>query len=113
MEPTVFGDVDHESDLARNEVFGPVHAVLRFSNDDEVLAKANDNVLGLSAYVHTDDERRIERFTRELEAGTVVINGMGRNSPAAPFGGTKQSGFGREGGCAGILEMVRTKVVHR
>ncbi len=113
VEPTVFGDVDHESDLARNEVFGPVHAVLRFNNDDEALAKANDNVLGLSAYVHTHDERRIERFTRELEAGTVVINGMGRNSPATPFGGTKQSGFGREGGRAGILEMVRSKAVHR
>ncbi len=111
VPPTVFGEVDHGSDLARNEVFGPVQAVLRFSSDDEVLAKANDSPFGLAAYLHTADQRRIDRFTRELEAGTVIVNGMGRISPATPFGGVKQSGFGREGGRAGIEEMVQTKTV--
>ena len=111
VAPTVFGDVDDDSDLARNEVFGPVLAVLRFRSEDEVLARANGSAFGLSAYLHTHDTRRIERFTSELEAGTVVVNGMGRNSPTTPFGGTKQSGFGREGGRAGIEEMVRTKAV--
>ncbi|MGO8870058.1 MAG: aldehyde dehydrogenase family protein [Acidimicrobiales bacterium] len=111
VAPTVFGDVEHGSDLATNEVFGPVQAVLRFHSEDEVLAKANDSAFGLSAYLHTRDARRIERFARELEAGTVVVNGMGRTSPATPFGGTKQSGYGREGGRAGIGEMVRTKAV--
>jgi aldehyde dehydrogenase (NAD+) len=111
VAPTVFGDVDHDSDLARNEVFGPVQAVLRFSSEDEVLAKANDSPFGLAAYLHTADSRRIERFVRELDTGTVVVNGMGGISPATPFGGTKQSGFGREGGRAGIDEMVRTKTV--
>jgi len=111
VAPTVFGDVDHDSDLARNEVFGPVQAILRFSTDDEVVAKANDSRLGLGAYVHTRDIGRIQRFMREMEAGTVFVNGAGRASPAMPFGGTKESGFGREGGRAGIEEMVRRKTV--
>jgi aldehyde dehydrogenase (NAD+) len=111
VAPTVFGDVDHHSDLARNEVFGPVQAILRFGTDDEVMAKANDSRLGLGAYVHTRDISRIQRFSREMEAGTVFVNGVGRASPAMPFGGTKESGFGREGGRAGIEEMVRRKTV--
>ncbi|MFZ0668010.1 MAG: aldehyde dehydrogenase family protein [Acidimicrobiales bacterium] len=111
VAPTVFGDVDHDSDLARNEVFGPVHAVLRFKSEEEVLEKANDSEFGLAAYVHTTDASRIERLVGELEAGTVVVNGLGGISPTTPFGGYKRSGFGREGGRAGIEEMVRTKSV--
>jgi len=111
VAPTVFGEVDHNSDLARNEVFGPVQAILRFSSDDEVLAKANDSDMGLAAYLHTNDPGRIERFVRELQAGIVIVNGMGVLSPATPFGGYKQSGFGREGGRAGIEEMVQRKTV--
>jgi aldehyde dehydrogenase (NAD+) len=111
VAPTVFGDVDHDSDLARHEVFGPVQAILRFSSDDEVLVKANDSCFGLGAYVHTRDVRRMARFVREIEAGTVVVNAVGAVSPATPFGGYKQSGFGREGGRAGIEEMVRRKTV--
>ena len=72
---------------------------------------ANDSPYGLGAYLHTHDLRRIQRFVREIEAGTVAVNGMGRISPATPFGGYKQSGFGREGGRAGIEEMVRRKTV--
>ena len=111
VAPTVFGDVAHDSDLARDEVFGPVQAILRFGTDDEALQKANDSDYGLNAYLFTSDPARIARFTRELEAGTVVINGMGRTTPATPFGGVKQSGFGREGGRAGMMEMVRTKTI--
>jgi aldehyde dehydrogenase (NAD+) len=111
VAPTVFGEVDHDSDLARNEVFGPVLAVLRFHTEEEVLAKANDSDFGLSAYLQTRDVERIDRFVRRLVAGTVAVNGMGRSTPAAPFGGTKSSGFGREGGRAGIEEMVRQKTV--
>ena len=112
VAPTVFGDVEHTSDLARNEVFGPVQAMLRFDGEDEALALANDSPYGLAAYLYTADPGRIERFVRELDTGTVLVNGMGRISPAAPFGGTKQSGFGREGGRAGIEEMVQTKTVY-
>jgi aldehyde dehydrogenase (NAD+) len=111
VAPTVFGDVDHDSDLARNEVFGPVLAVLRFHTEEEVLNKANNSEFGLSAYLHTRDRDRIDRLVRRLVAGTIVVNGMGRSTPAAPFGGTKRSGFGREGGRAGIEEMVRHKTV--
>jgi aldehyde dehydrogenase (NAD+) len=112
VAPTVFGDVDHHSDLARNEVFGPVQALLRFDSEDEALALANDSPYGLAAYLYTADPRRTERFVRGLDTGTVQVNGTGRISPAAPFGGTKQSGFGREGGRAGIEEMVQTKTVY-
>jgi aldehyde dehydrogenase (NAD+) len=111
VAPTVFGDVEHNSDLARNEVFGPVQAVLRFNSEDEVLIKANDSAFGLGAYLHTTDARRIQRFVRELETGMVIVNGRGSVSPTTPFGGYKQSGFGREGGRAGIEEMVQRKTV--
>ena len=111
VAPTVFGDVGHHSNVAREEVFGPVLAILPFETEDEVLAKANDSEFGLSAYLHTRDPDRIERFVTELDVGTVVVNGMGRTTPAAPFGGTKHSGFGREGGRAGIEEMLRQKAV--
>jgi aldehyde dehydrogenase (NAD+) len=111
IAPTVFGDVDHDSDLARNEVFGPVQAILRFKDEDEVLRLANDSVFGLGAYVHTRDSSRLQRMVNGLQAGTVVANGMGGISPATPFGGYKQSGFGREGGRAGIEEFVQRKTV--
>ncbi len=111
VAPTVFGEVNHESELARDEVFGPVQAILRFATEEEVLAKANDSIFGLAAYVHTRDAGRIERFVRGLHAGTVTVNGMGSMTPATPFGGYKQSGFGREGGRAGIEEMVQLKTV--
>ena len=111
VAPTVFGDVDHDSHLARHEVFGPVQAVLRFSTEAEVLAKANDSPYGLAAYVHTADPARLERMVAGLEAGVVVANGFGSLTPATPFGGVKQSGFGREGGRAGLEEMVQLKTV--
>lgn len=111
VAPTVFGDVNQESELARDEVFGPVQAILRFFTEEEVLAKANDSIFGLAAYVHTSDVSRVERLVRGLQAGTVIVNGMGTLSPATPFGGYKQSGFGREGGRAGIEEMVQLKTV--
>ncbi|HEY5108648.1 MAG TPA: aldehyde dehydrogenase family protein [Acidimicrobiales bacterium] len=111
VSPTVFGDVDHDSDLARHEVFRPVQAVLRFSTEAEVLAKANDTPYGLAAYVHTADPARLDRMVAGIEAGVVVGNGSGNLSPATPFGGVKQSGFGREGGRAGLEEMVQLKTV--
>jgi aldehyde dehydrogenase (NAD+) len=112
IAPTVFGNVDHDSDLARNEVFGPVLAMLRFSTEDEVIAKANDSGFGLAAYVHTRDVARTHRVAHALEAGTVTANGFPAMAPNAPFGGYKQSGFGREGGRAGIEEFVRRKSIY-
>jgi acyl-CoA reductase-like NAD-dependent aldehyde dehydrogenase len=111
IAPTVFGDVDHGSSLAREEIFGPVLSVMRFRDEEEVVAKANDSPFGLSAYLHTRDSARAQRVARRLEVGTVIVNAFPAMSPGAPFGGVKQSGFGREGGRAGIEEFVRRKNV--
>jgi len=111
VAPTVFGDVEHGSYLARNEVFGPVHAILRFSTEEEVLAKANDSPYGLAAYVHTTDPDRLARLVDGLRVGVIMTNGLGDLSPATPFGGFGQSGFGREGGRAGYEEMVQRTTV--
>ena len=111
VEPTVFGDVDQGSDLARNEIFGPVLSVLRFHDDAEVVAKANDSDLGLAAYVHTRDAQRAIQVAHALEVGYVNVNGFAAMSPTAPFGGYKASGSGREGGRAGLEEYLRTKNV--
>ncbi len=111
VAPTVFGDVDHGSDLARNEVFGPVQAFCRFSDEDEVLAWADDSEFGLAAYLHTTDRARIDRFVGGLAAGMVVVNASGGVSPETPFGGVRRSGFGREGGRPGLEEMVQLQTV--
>jgi aldehyde dehydrogenase (NAD+) len=110
VAPTVFGNVDHSSSLARNEIFGPVLSVLSFADEDEVVEKANDSEYGLGAVVHTMNLERAHRMASRLDSGTVWVNGMGM-SPTTPFGGYKQSGFGREGGRAGIEEFVRPKNV--
>ena len=111
VAPTVFGDVDQASALARNDIFGPVLSVLRFRDEDEVVALANDTQYGLAAYVYTRDLARGHRVARALDVGSVTLNTFPALGPTAPFGGVKQSGFGREGGRAGIEEFVRTKNV--
>jgi acyl-CoA reductase-like NAD-dependent aldehyde dehydrogenase len=112
VEPTVFADVDHGSELAQEEIFGPVLSVFGFRDEDEVVALANDSRYGLAAYVHTNDVTRAHRVAGRLEAGSVSINGAQGLSPNAPFGGVRQSGFGRLGGRAGIEEFVRWKNVY-
>jgi aldehyde dehydrogenase (NAD+) len=112
VPPTVFGDVDPASELAQDEVFGPVVAVTRFSSEDEAIALANGTRYGLAAYVLTRDISRALRVASELDAGNVGINGAG--APAgwsAPSGGVKDSGYGKVGGREGIMEYVRTKNV--
>jgi aldehyde dehydrogenase (NAD+) len=112
VEPTVFGDVDHTSRLAREEIFGPVLSVFRFEDEDEVVTKANDSDYGLGAHLHTRDLARAHRMARRLDVGFVAVNGGAGLSPSAPFGGVKRSGFGREGGREGIDEYLRTKNVY-
>jgi len=111
IAPTVFGEVDDASDLATNEVFGPVLSIMRFHDEDDVVARANASEYGLAAYVYTRDAARAHRMARRLEVGAVTVNAYPFLSPTAPFGGHKQSGFGREGGRAGIEEFLRRKNV--
>jgi acyl-CoA reductase-like NAD-dependent aldehyde dehydrogenase len=111
VRPTIFTDVRNDMTLAREEIFGPVLAVLRFRELDDVLAQANDSVYGLAAAVWTKDIKKAHRTARQLQAGTVWINSYGLYDSAMPFGGVKQSGFGRELGRQGLLEYTQTKSI--
>jgi aldehyde dehydrogenase (NAD+) len=111
VEPTVFAGVAHDSHLAREEVFGPVLSIIRFSDDAEAVAMANDSRFGLGAFLHTRDLARAHTVAAQLEAGCIGINGMLPMSPNLPFGGFKQSGFGREGGRPGLEEFMQIKQV--
>jgi aldehyde dehydrogenase (NAD+) len=113
VAPTVFADVDNRSDLAQREIFGPVLALTPFDSEEEAVALANDTEYGLSAYIQSRDIARVNRLVPRLKAGTVYVN-PGPNpitSPATPFGGVGISGFGREGGKAGLDEFVNVKGV--
>ncbi len=96
VQPTVFADVRSEMKIAREEIFGPVLAAIEFSDIDEAIARANDTQYGLAAGVWTRDIKRAHYVARRLQAGTVWINTYNVYDTAAPFGGYKQSGFGRE-----------------
>jgi succinate-semialdehyde dehydrogenase/glutarate-semialdehyde dehydrogenase len=110
-EPTVLGDVPKDSRLLEEEIFGPVAPVVGFDDEDEAIAAANDTEYGLVAYLYTRDIKRAFRVVEKLETGMVGLNqGMVSNA-AAPFGGVKASGFGREGGPEGINEYLEIKYV--
>src|SRR4051795_2288347 len=110
-QPTVLNDVPKEADLRYEEIFGPVAPIFSFDSEEEAIAAANDTEYGLVAYVFTSDLSRALRVVEGLEVGMVGLNqGMVSNA-AAPFGGIKQSGFGREGGYEGIEEYLETKYV--
>jgi succinate-semialdehyde dehydrogenase/glutarate-semialdehyde dehydrogenase len=110
-EATVLGDIPDDARLLREEIFGPVAPVKGFRTEDEAIAAANDTEFGLVAYVYTRDVKRALRVIERLETGMVGLNQGIVSNPAAPFGGVKQSGFGREGGVEGIQEYLETKYV--
>ena len=109
--PTVLGDVPEEADLRQEEIFGPVAPVYSFGSEEEAIAAANDTEYGLVAYVYTRDIKRALRVVEGLETGMVGLNQGLVSNASAPFGGVKQSGFGREGGHEGIEEYLETKYV--
>ena len=102
--PTLFTKVTQSHRIAREEIFGPVLSILTFRTVDEAIEKANNTAFGLSAGVWTDKGSRILRMSTELKAGVVWANTFNRFDPSSPFGGYKESGFGREGGRQGLLD---------
>jgi succinate-semialdehyde dehydrogenase/glutarate-semialdehyde dehydrogenase len=109
--PTVLVDVPASARVFREEIFGPVAPVATFRDEDEAVDRANDTEYGLVAYVFTRDHARVVRVSEALEFGMVGINTGIVSNPAAPFGGVKHSGYGREGGFEGIEEYLETKYV--
>ncbi len=107
--PTVLENVPTDAALAHEEIFGPVAAVYRFESEEDAITLANDTEYGLAAYVYSRDIMRAMRVGRGIETGMIGINRGLMSDPAAPFGGTKQSGLGREGGVTGILEFMEPK----
>ncbi|MBD3783431.1 MAG: NAD-dependent succinate-semialdehyde dehydrogenase [Micrococcales bacterium] len=110
-EPTVLTDVPREAAILREEIFGPVAPVVTFTDEDEAVELANDTEYGLVSYVYTGDLARGLRLAERLDSGMVGLNRGLVSDPAAPFGGTKQSGIGREGGHEGMLDYLESKYV--
>jgi succinate-semialdehyde dehydrogenase/glutarate-semialdehyde dehydrogenase len=110
--PTVLSNVQPTMDVARTEVFGPVAPMLTFDDLDEAIASANATPYGLAGYVFTRDLANAFEVSERLEVGLVGVNNLVIATPEAPFGGIKQSGYGREGGSEGIHEYSTVKYVN-
>lgn len=110
-EPTVLTGIAEDARLRSEEIFGPVAPIITFRDEDEALDLANDTEFGLVAYAYTRDVSRVVRVYEKIQTGMIGINQGIVSNPAAPFGGVKASGFGREGGAEGIEEYLETKYV--
>ena len=110
VRPTVFADAKPDMTIMREEIFGPVLAMMPFDSEDEAIAIANDTPYGLAAYIQTGNMERARRVAGQLRSGMVQVNGAPRAS-GSPFGGYKQSGVGREGGFWGIEEFLEIKTI--
>ncbi len=111
VEPTLFADVDPDSTLAQEEVFGPVLAIIPFEDDDDAVRIANDSIYGLSGAVTSGSEERALAVARRIRTGTLAINGARWFAVDTPFGGYRQSGVGRENGVLGFEEYLETKTM--
>ena len=111
LKPTIFDDVQPEMKIAREEIFGPVLATIRFKDADDAIAKGNATVYGLAAAVWTRDITKAHRIARAIKAGTVWVNTYNLYDPALPFGGFKESGFGRDQGRDALEKYTQTKSV--
>ncbi|MAM59600.1 MAG: succinate-semialdehyde dehydrogenase (NADP(+)) [Salinicola sp.] len=110
-EPTIVTGLDDDAEMARTEIFGPVFAIYRFRTEAEVIERANATEYGLVSYGYTRDLGRSFRLSRAIEAGMVILNSGSVGTASVPFGGVKQSGYGREGSFYGIEEYVDVKYV--
>ena len=110
VRPTVFANVEPEMTIAREEIFGPVLSILPYETEEQVIELANDTVYGLAGYVQSGDLGHARRVASELRAGQIALNGA-PGDVAAPFGGYKQSGNGREWGKYGFEEFLEIKAV--
>ena len=110
-QPTILANVDSNMRVFREEIFGPVAPVLRFSDEAEAIALANDTEYGLAAYLYTNDIGRVWRVSEAVEYGMVGVNEVAITSELIPFGGVKESGMGREGSKYGIEDYVEVKYI--
>jgi succinate-semialdehyde dehydrogenase/glutarate-semialdehyde dehydrogenase len=108
---TVLGEVDPSATIISTEIFGPVAPIVTFGSEPEAIELANSSELGLASYIYTRDLARGLRVSEALESGMVGLNRGLISDPAAPFGGTKQSGLGREGGQEGMFEYLEAKYI--
>ncbi len=111
LQPTIFDDVTPDHRIAREEIFGPVLATLRFKDAEDAVKVGNDTVYGLAAAVWTRDVSKAHRIARAIKAGTVWVNTYNLYDPALPFGGFKESGFGRDQGRDALEKYTQTKSV--
>ncbi|KAK1139142.1 hypothetical protein N8T08_001265 [Aspergillus melleus] len=111
VENTILTDVGEDFTIVKEEIFGPVATVHRFSTEDEVIAKANDSEYGLSAAIFTENVHRADRVANALESGQVTVNCWGMMTPSMPFGGVKQSGFGRDMGEEALEAWLSVKAI--
>jgi aldehyde dehydrogenase (NAD+) len=111
VKPTIFADVSNDMRIAHEEIFGPVLVIIPFEDEAEAIKIANDTPYGLAAYIQTGDLDRAKRVSRQLQAGSIRLNGAGM-AYGSPFGGYKQSGNGREGGLMGLEDYLETKTLH-
>jgi aldehyde dehydrogenase (NAD+) len=111
VEPTLFANVTDDMRIAREEIFGPVLSVLKFKSVDEIIKRSNDTNFGLAAAVWTKDVSKAHRYAKEVRAGTVWVNCYDVFDAAAPFGGFKESGLGRELGESGLDNYTESKTV--
>ena len=109
--PTVFGDVKQHMKIAREEIFGPVASVLKFSSDEEVIEQANDSIFGLCASLWTKDTAKGIRMVNQIQAGSVWVNSTPGPSPDLPWGGFKESGIGKEYSIIGFEDVTQMKVI--
>ncbi|MCX5469016.1 NAD-dependent succinate-semialdehyde dehydrogenase [Acinetobacter nematophilus] len=109
FEPTVLTDVNQSMEIVQEEIFGPVAPVIRFNDEADVIAQANDTIFGLAAYVYSENISRIWRVAEQLEYGMVGMNATAISNEVVPFGGVKQSGVGREGSKYGLEEFMTIK----